>query len=544
MDKVGDAYGVSVDIVNPTDGVLLASVSEPPMPQSELLRAIGRVAIAVRARLGEGLPSVEASRLALAKVTTPSLKALYLFSQAVARQDEEGTFGGRARAAVAEQLLRAALAEDPGFASAHMLLSIAIRGPAPERLAEAVEHVKQGIALSDGVTELERLVNEAELGIQWAVSTDLAERKRWQEYAIAKYEAVLQLQPNHTQALVCLTNLYAEIGQPNARVAMQLAELRPHSSRWAAQAASAALLAGNFDAARTYAHRELAFAVTPAGVISEAWIRLFDAYDAWLRNDVRAALAVADRVAEEFDRSRGTRASTPPNPDTGFARQLSSLYLILGRFERARAYAARMEPAARKLRSLDIAQHSENVELQKAVLALEYPRLEDSTNVINALIESGEIGKARLARDLFAKRANHSPAYLAFIDGQLAFVDGRLDEAIDKIGIYLRNHLPGRGHSVADKLAVALAAKGETARAIALLESFSHRASLVGSPAADRAYHRLPLRERLALLYRQVGRHRDADAIEAELRALLAVADDDHPIKQRLQQTASARGAR
>ena len=42
------------------------------------------------------------------------------------------------------------------------------------------------------------------------------------------------------------------------------------------------------------------------------------------------------------------------------------------------------------------------------------------------------------------------------------------------------------------------------------------------------------LRDRLAMLYRQAGRDKEADAVEAELRALLAVAADDHPIRRRL----------
>jgi hypothetical protein len=40
--------------------------------------------------------------------------------------------------------------------------------------------------------------------------------------------------------------------------------------------------------------------------------------------------------------------------------------------------------------------------------------------------------------------------------------------------------------------------------------------------------------DRLARLYRQTGRLDDADGIDARLRVLLRYADDDHPIKHRL----------
>lgn len=40
--------------------------------------------------------------------------------------------------------------------------------------------------------------------------------------------------------------------------------------------------------------------------------------------------------------------------------------------------------------------------------------------------------------------------------------------------------------------------------------------------------------DRLARFYRQVGRLDEADKIDDRLRILLRYADDDHPIKQRL----------
>ena len=51
----------------------------------------------------------------------------------------------------------------------------------------------------------------------------------------------------------------------------------------------------------------------------------------------------------------------------------------------------------------------------------------------------------------------------------------------------------------------------------------------------------LPIREALASLYRQEGRVADAEAVETELRALVAVADEDHPVRIRLSRLAGAR---
>jgi hypothetical protein len=44
----------------------------------------------------------------------------------------------------------------------------------------------------------------------------------------------------------------------------------------------------------------------------------------------------------------------------------------------------------------------------------------------------------------------------------------------------------------------------------------------------------LKVREQLSRLYRDTGRDADAAAIDGELAQLLAVADEDHPIKRRL----------
>ena len=84
------------------------------------------------------------------------------------------------------------------------------------------------------------------------------------------------------------------------------------------------------------------------------------------------------------------------------------------------------------------------------------------------------------------------------------------------------------------KLADAWIAKGDPARAMAALEDASARRGTLDSLPLMWGLHWLTVRERLARLYREAGRVADGNAIEGELRALLVVADDDHPIKRRL----------
>jgi ATP/maltotriose-dependent transcriptional regulator MalT len=86
-------------------------------------------------------------------------------------------------------------------------------------------------------------------------------------------------------------------------------------------------------------------------------------------------------------------------------------------------------------------------------------------------------------------------------------------------------------------LANAHVMRGDHWRAIELLDDATHRR---GEYDAASAHAWLPLRHRLAELYRTTGRAADSEAAEAELRGLLAVADDGHPIRRRLAAPAPA----
>ena len=55
------------------------------------------------------------------------------------------------------------------------------------------------------------------------------------------------------------------------------------------------------------------------------------------------------------------------------------------------------------------------------------------------------------------------------------------------------------------------------------------------------AMNRVSTRNQLANLYRSMGRAKEADAIDAELLKLLAVADADHPVLMRLKARQTAR---
>jgi hypothetical protein len=84
-------------------------------------------------------------------------------------------------------------------------------------------------------------------------------------------------------------------------------------------------------------------------------------------------------------------------------------------------------------------------------------------------------------------------------------------------------------------LADAWTIKGDTARAIADLESATRLRSAATYAVSTGALW-MHTRAKLAELYRQTNRDKDADSIERHLQRLLIVADDDHPLKKHLSQ--------
>ena len=68
--------------MDPVQGVTVASLSEEAQGEDQIWPAIRRLAGGVRAALGEDLALIRLSENKLAEVTTPSLRALRLYSEA------------------------------------------------------------------------------------------------------------------------------------------------------------------------------------------------------------------------------------------------------------------------------------------------------------------------------------------------------------------------------------------------------------------------------------------------------------------------------
>lgn len=195
ITEAGGSYVLTARVVSATDGIELASHRETARDGSEIIPAIDRLSGKIREKIGESFTSLR-SDAPLAAVTTASLEALELYSEALEAVDHRGD----AEAAI--RLLEEALEIDPEFASAWRKLGMELRNARRER-ARATEAVTRAYELKDRLTPRERYLAEAAYYLD--VRFDEAR-------AMTAYERMLDLDPNDDWALNNLGIVYGNLG--------------------------------------------------------------------------------------------------------------------------------------------------------------------------------------------------------------------------------------------------------------------------------------------------------------------------------------------
>lgn len=177
------------------EGTVLVSHRETAADSSRVLPAIDALSEKLRERLGESFTSLRADA-PLERVTTSSLRALELYSEAIRTIEYDGDEEAGIR------LLEEALEADPEFASAWRKLGVGIRNlrGSTERLQEALTRAYE---LRDRLTPRERYLAEA--AYHDGVTMDY-------QRAIDAYERMLDMDPNDAWALNNVAILYGELG--------------------------------------------------------------------------------------------------------------------------------------------------------------------------------------------------------------------------------------------------------------------------------------------------------------------------------------------
>ncbi|HUF80944.1 MAG TPA: tetratricopeptide repeat protein [Burkholderiales bacterium] len=312
--RVGNSFTVNARVLRASDGEPLVSVREPARTEADLLDAVDRLSRRLRERVGESLRTVRASE-PLAQVTTGSIEALQLFSQA-SRLQVSGTSTDADRA---RQLAEQAIAIDPEFAMAYRLLAF-ISGNNVFDGPRARAMMTRAYELSDRLTERERLLTVASYH-----RTVTGENER----AITAYEQVLARYPDDLSALNNVAVIYSEQGDRDQAAEMYRRLIEQDSTRRISHANLIVALAGSGRVEDAQAALELTRRRFP----TDPQLHRFEA----IVHAARGDLAAAERSAETFVTE--ARAALPRALGVG---DLAVLASMRGRPARAFAQADEM----------------------------------------------------------------------------------------------------------------------------------------------------------------------------------------------------------
>jgi eukaryotic-like serine/threonine-protein kinase len=146
--SLGKSYVITIQAVTCQTGATLAREQAQAEDKEHVLRAVGKAATAMRAKLGESLASIQKLNRPLDQFTTPSLEALQTYAMGYTPQSQ-----GQFLAAI--PFFQRATELDPNFAMAYMGLSLAYSNAGD--MVRSNEYQRKAFALIDGVSEFERL---------------------------------------------------------------------------------------------------------------------------------------------------------------------------------------------------------------------------------------------------------------------------------------------------------------------------------------------------------------------------------------------------
>ena len=512
IEQLGESYSMSVTLVDPADGVSYSSLSAQAGNRNEILPALGRLASELRENLGEDTISIRQSEQELSRVTTPSLQALRLYSEAELMMKSVDRMK-------ATPLLEEAVRLDPDFASAHHLLWYLLKHETERD--RAVSHLQRAVDLAPSSSERERL---------FVLSTYYRDYLQDEAKTIETLELLIRLYPDHYWGVSNLTS-YLETRGRYAQAypyRIQRADLRPNSGWSQLETAQAALISGDRETAEIYSAK--------AGQLVEKdpWMKpaitLLPVYDRWLSADYAGVGQMLDEMVENI--GTGTLIQ-----NGGLFGAVGSTYLAIGRLEtfrelsqlRARrgwmdALPELDDPVSPSLNAyLDNA----GVSYWTATLMAIGGRLDRSREMLNDPQSIAQVPPPYMIKEWRNLAAAH-----------LAFAEGTDDQAMKLIG----EALPGL--RITDRLAFLLGShllaqaqvrKGLPEQAIETLESLAvERGWSIFEPGATSMWFRT--QRYLIRLYDQNDQTDKADRLARGLLDLLVAADKDYPARLALQE--------
>ncbi len=532
VEKFGATYVLSAQIIDPTTGNAVAGFEEQANSQAQILPAIHLLSNRIRQALGEKLSQIRQSDVALARVTTPSLTALRLYSQANEDLEESDTRGSGDWAeanAAAWGLLKQAIAVDPSFASAYILAAWSLRNR-DKPPAEYMPYAKRAFELSGNATEPER----------YFIEGSYYEMEGQRDKAEGANEALLRIDPNNYWGLNNLENDYESDDrmQDATNIEVRIAKLRPQSVDANDSAAFyLPYLGRGFREASPYVERASALlsGMSNSGrarIAQDAlWTQLYPVYRAWMKDDV----GLANTELSQAEKNPIVRNGGVGPEYFGF------VALALGQAAQANSFFQDMSTAETRFdREADLATlayvRGDQTTLRywlRQIAQLSWP----GNIPISLMLREGLMSEANIAiRKLPAEFLPDQPPpwEMQRVTGEKLLAQGQAAKAVP----LLRKGMKAARFEAmpvyffdADWLARAYEKQGNLLAAVQVLEGASaNRAAVNFSVPMAGVPFWMQDEMDLARLYRRLGRVQDAERIENELRKLLVYADPDFPL--------------
>jgi DNA-binding winged helix-turn-helix (wHTH) protein/tetratricopeptide (TPR) repeat protein len=509
IEKLGTTYVLSVALVDPVRSVTAASLSEEDPADSQMSAAVRRLSNRVRETLGEKTAQIQQSEKQLEKVTTPSLHALQLYTEAeeLMHHDE-----GQAAAAV---LLKQALVEDPNFASAHLLLGYTFANQGKD--GEAKPEFQRAFDLASFTPDRERFFI---LGSYYeSVEKNVPK-------AVDAYKALLQLYPDHYWAANNLAEIYFGDGRwdDSWRLSVHLADLRPDNAYRNRAAACGKFLSKDPNGARPYLDRARSLAAAdPNPSPDDDFDELAPAFLSWSEGNV----VQAHHQLQE----NGRGLTLPP----------AAFYWAFGEFAEAEKYIQKEPDDRNRAIYTGIMEYLKgNLPAARKSFASVHRENDPGCVGCTGIVVEVRLGLWNHVEPIIRKTPAHSPGS-EIVRGERALALGKT-----KTGTALLEKGIEAMHSMAlpafylgsETLAQTYEKQGNLEAALRVLRQASDAKvrtfnCLSNGPMSGAWWLRNELQ--LADLYHEMGRLSEAEAVENELRKMLVYADADHPILRELQ---------
>jgi tetratricopeptide (TPR) repeat protein len=420
--------------------------------------------------------------------------------------------------AAAVQLFEQALVVDPDFASAHIYLAHCYSNLEKEK--QAVPHYQQAFRLADSTANRERY---------FILGSYYGRFAKDDQKALAAYAVLVRLYPDHYWGVHNLANTLSRLGRVEeaAPYWVAIADLRPNDFRTNYQAWDASSrFVKDSPTIRRLRERTIRLASLEQvrDAFPEEWaeVQLLRAQEHLARGELTESLVEVDRIA-------GTLANYTPSAKMFLAMDVGDHYLALGRLRQADEILSSLPADYRHWGLARLAEVRGDRQAMRQHLREQLTAADASHGpaTVARLARAGMLAEAEQLISRGPARGYPKPE-VDYARGELALARGQVREAIRLLQASFESRekrSDGFALMTSATLARALAAQGDLTGAAQMLKPRITEYMVDAEPAYMAQY-----RYQLLQLYRKLGRQEEARKTEAELRAMLAVADSDHPI--------------